>query len=136
MQVFAFAIDDACAQHKITHRAGVGAARPRQAAGHGAADSGAAGKMRRLERQHLFFFCHYRFDFGQRRAGAHRQHQLLRLVIDDAAVGAQVQRFALNRRAVKGLAATGADRQRHFAGGVLLDALTELADEFLHGNFK
>jgi hypothetical protein len=50
--------------------------------------------MRRLEGQHLALLRQRRFQFRQPRAGAHRHHQLGRLVGDDAGVARGVEQRA------------------------------------------
>jgi hypothetical protein len=61
-------------------------------------------------------FGQRRFQLGQRGAGAHRDHQLTRLVAADAAQRAHVERIAACGFTVEGLAATAPDVQRALVG--------------------
>jgi hypothetical protein len=57
------------------------------------------------------------FEFSQRRAGTHRDHQFAGFIAHDTAQGPGVEHFALERLAVKILAATPADAQGGAIGG-------------------
>src|SRR5690606_36169099 len=53
-----------------------------------------------------------RLEIGERGAGTHADHQLARIVADDAAMAAGVDRRAVDRPPVEILAAAAADAQR------------------------
>ena len=87
-QQLAAAVDHGEPQHEVAHGADAGARRAAQARGDHAAHRRAAGEVRRLERQALAALGQHGFQLGQRRAGAHGDHQLARLVAGDAAQAA------------------------------------------------
>ena len=95
-------------KHEIAQRPGTGTRWAAQASRHGTAKRGPRAKVRRLKSQALTLRGQQRFDLGQWRAGARREHQLRGFVGHDAAVSAGVQRECIGRRgqAQKGLAAT------------------------------
>ena len=80
-------------------------------------------EVRRLEGQALAVFGERGLQFGQRGAGAHRDHQLAGLVAGDAGEGAGVQYGAVQGLAVEILGAAAADAQRLAAGCGGADAL-------------
>src|SRR5438132_3862068 len=87
--------------------------------------------MRRLEGQHLALGGERALDLGEARACAHREHELLGLVRDDARVRRHVERIALARLAVEILAAAAADAQRLLARRMLAHAFAQPGDEGL-----
>src|SRR5687767_4640690 len=82
--------------------------------------------MRRLERQALAVRLQRRFDLGERSAAARRQHELARLVGDDARVAARIEELAARRVAVEVLAAAAAQEERRRLSRRRADALLEL----------
>ena len=127
------AIDQLHPEDKIAHRTDAGARRARQARRHHAAHRGTGAKVRRLKRQALPVLGQQRFDFGQRRTGAGGDHQLARLVADDAAVGARIELLALQRHAaMKVLAAPATDTQRRLACSGIAHAVNHVMQNRFH----
>src|SRR5512139_899955 len=85
-------------------------------------------EVRRLERQHLVLRREQRLDLGERGAGACGQHQLLRLVVDDAGEPAGAQHLAFVCVAVEGLAAAALDDEWRVARVRGADALDQGVD--------
>ncbi|MNY05257.1 hypothetical protein D3C86_1379690 [compost metagenome] len=85
-QMLAETGDHPGAEDKIAHRAGPRPTRPRQPAGNHAAHGGIIRKGRRFTGQHLLCGVQHLLELGQRRAAARGDHQLGRVVTDDAAV--------------------------------------------------
>ena len=74
------------AEDEVTHRAGRHPPRPGQPGRHHAADRAARGKMRRFAGQALAMRSQHGLQLGQRRAAAHRHHQLGRFVGNDTSI--------------------------------------------------
>ena len=108
-QQIATAVDHPQTEHEIPHAAHRCPPRARQASRHAAAHRAARGETRRLEGQHLPLPGQQRLEFGKRRAGAHRHHQLGGFIIDDAAAGPGVERLARRGPAIEGLGVAPAD---------------------------
>ncbi len=104
------------AENEVAYRAGPRPAWPGQPCGDHAADRGAVGKGWRFAGQHLPGVIHRREQLGQRRTGAHRDHQLRRVVLNDAAMSTGVEHFAGHLAAEKGLAVAALNLQRRGIG--------------------
>src|SRR6185437_147386 len=111
-QDLAASVDDARAEHEIARGPRVGAARTGKVRRDRPAEGGRGAEMRRLEREHLALFGQQRFEFGQRRAGPRGEDQFFGMVVDDAAMIAERQRFALHLTAEEVLGTATDDRQR------------------------
>src|SRR5580765_6608101 len=85
--------------------------------------------MRRLERQELVLLAENFFQVGKRSAASRRDHQLGRLVADDAGVAARVEHLTARRITVEVLAAAAAQAQRLPALGGIPDLLLEGFDQ-------
>ena len=109
----AAAIDDAHAEHEIARRTGVRTAWAGQAAADGAAD-GAPSEPRWLKAQVLSLRRQLLLKVVERRAGAHGDHQVDRIIVDDAAVFERGQRPRLAGTPVESLAAAPLRQQRSF----------------------
>ena len=132
-QVFAFADQDANAQHKVAHRAHAGTRCARQARSHHAAYGGCVAKVGGLKSQALAFLGQQVFDFSQRCSCTHSHHQFAGLIADHALVGARVEHFALQRLAVKIFATAAANAHRRFGESGSANALREVVECGLHG---
>ncbi len=119
------------AQHQIARRAPVGSCRTGETAGDGAAEGGVGtvrgGEMGRLEGQHLTLLGQGRLDRVQGRPGARGDHQFLRLVVEDARVLGQPQRFTSRDSAQECLGAIPDQRQRRLARGGCRDTRLEFS---------
>ena len=125
--------EHAHAEHVVAQRSGPGARRTGESAGDRAADRGRAAPGGRFERQALAASREQRLDVAQRRAGPCREHELARVVGDDAAVPGDLERLAVDRSAEERLAVAADDAERrrrpmrraHLVdeglGGVVLD---------------
>ncbi len=92
-QVLAKTGDDPCAQHEITHRPAPRAARSRKPRSDHTAERRSA-KVWRFARQHLACGVQCLDQLAQWRAGARSNHQLCRVISDDAPVLAGIEYFA------------------------------------------
>ena len=111
-QHLALAVDQRGAKHVVAHRAHARTRRAGQPRGHHAADRATHGEVRRLEGQALAFRGQQRLQLGQRRARAHGDDQLARLVARDARERPRVEPLARGRLAVESLGAAPANAQR------------------------
>src|SRR5439155_19513229 len=73
----------------------------------------------------LSFFLHHFHSRGELRAATRGEHELARLVVDDAGVGARVEQLAARLVAVEVLAAAAAETQRETPIGGVADPLAE-----------
>ena len=104
----------------VARGAGLDAARAGQIGGDRAAQRAAARiaaqqrpVVHRLEGKFWFVFVQQRLDLGERRAGARREHQLLRLVKRDAGEAGEIERqIGLARPADRALGALPGQFQR------------------------
>ena len=129
----ALAVEGLHAQHEIAQRAGAGAGRAVQAAGHGSPQSAACASLgaqtRRFERQRLTVFRECGFHFGQGRAGAGGQHQLAGFMAENAAAGAGVEHGGIGRcRAQAVLAASAANAQAAAVGHGCEDGVAQCVE--------
>src|SRR5262249_21263049 len=120
----AAAVDQLHAEHEVAQRAGRSAPRAGEPRGDAAAERRGA-EVRRLERQALAFLPEGGFHFSGRRAAARGQHQLARLVVDDAGVATRVEQLAARFVAVEVLAAAAAQPQRRGARGRRADLVLQ-----------
>src|SRR5690349_10055572 len=90
--------------------------------------------MRRLERQALAALGESLLDLGECGAAARRHHELARLVIDDAGIGACIDDFAARRVAVEVLAAAAAQSQREPSIGGVADPVAESLERQKRGS--
>ncbi len=125
VQHLAFSIHQHRAEHEIARRARRRSARAGQAAGNRAAYRGAGAEVRRLEGQHLTLIGQRRFDFGQGRAAARRDHEFGRVVVHDAPIGRHIERLSHRRVAIPILGAARHDAQRLALGIGSGDAVAE-----------
>jgi len=130
-EVLAFAIDHACAQHKVAHSAHAGACWATQARRHHAANRRTGTKVRWLEGKALTLVGQRCLDLGQGRATPSGYDQLAGLVAQDAAVGGGVQHLTLQGLAQKVFGAATAQTQRLTALGGLKDAVREMLEGWL-----
>ena len=134
-------VDQLYAEDKIPHRPGLLPSRPGQTRSDAAADrsargantraSGAntsAGKLRRLESQHLAFFGQHRLQLSQRSATFCRDVEFSRLISNDAAVAGDIKHLASQHAAVEILAAGTANAQLCLAGVRRLDGAHEIVE--------
>ena len=126
------AVDDLHAQHIIAHIAHRSAGRATQTssdhATNGGHITGTSGEVRGLKRQVLALCGEHRFQLSQWRTGAHGHHQLAGLITDDTLQAAGVQHVALQRLAVKVLAAATTNAQWLGSGSSGLNAVNELGE--------
>ena len=131
-QQLAAAVDHREPEHVVAHRADAGARGAGQARRHHPAEGSPAAKVRRLERQALALAREQRFQFGQRRAGAHGDDELTRLVARDAGQCRGFEQLAGRRFAVEVLAAAASDAQARAAACGAAHAFDDLAEVGLH----
>ena len=85
-QLFALAVENTRAQHKIPRRANEWPCRSGQTRCDYPADRRRPAESRRLECQHLPLLCQHRFDLLQRSSRSCGDNQLFGLIIDDSTV--------------------------------------------------
>src|SRR4029450_11639259 len=134
-EVLAFAVENAHAKDEIAYRAGMRTARTGQTSGNATAEGGARWRstvhteMRRFEGEHLIGFGHCCIDLGQRCSGASGDHELSRIVVDDAGVCAGLEHVTGQRLTVEILAAAATDSERAFRRGRRPNALLPAGDD-------
>ena len=97
-QVLAAAVEDPHAEHEVAHRAGVGAPRPGQPAATAPPSVAPSPKCGGSNASIWPARAHRRARSSrERRAGARRDHELGRIVVDDAGVGVRVEHVAGER---------------------------------------
>ena len=117
------------------------AARLGQAGRHAAAHRRGGPEMRRLEGQHLTVGGQLGLQIGQRRAGAHRDDEFGRVIVDDAAIRRHVQQaMPILRRdgpvvAIERFAAAAHDEQGLVAGARRHDLVAQLRQDEIHTGY-
>ena len=132
-QVGPTAVDHANAQHKVAHRADVGAGRATQARRHHAANRRTRAEVRRLEGQRLALFGQSGLQLDQGRAASGGDDQLAGLVADDALVAAGVEHLALQGCAPEVLGATTAKAKLAAVGRGRTNGVDEVLALCVHG---
>src|SRR5258708_1437454 len=101
---------------------------PGEGGGDAAAQGGVLAEMRRFEGQTLPGFVKKLLQLGKRGAAARRDHELGRLVADEAGMGAGVEQLAARLVAVEILGSAAAQPQGRAMGGCLPDSPLEIGE--------
>ena len=128
-RVSAVAGQEPHAEHVIAHRTTTRARRTGETGGYSAADRGADGVARRVERETLPSLRQERLNVREPRATTSGEDEFGGVVVDDAGVITQVERLCLDGSAVKALCITARHPQRSAARARIAQPVGDVGGE-------